>query len=90
MSPKNLETAKCDENPTTETVARLEKYIVSKRIGTDYSYKHTIVWKNAIGFFILHILALWGLWIFVTGGIKFKTYIWSKSTMSLLLAIFKT
>ncbi|XP_026330488.1 (11Z)-hexadec-11-enoyl-CoA conjugase-like, partial [Hyposmocoma kahamanoa] len=45
-------------------------------IGTDYSYKHEIVWINAIGFLILHILGLWGLAIALTGGITFKTFIW--------------
>lgn len=49
-----------------------------KSIGTDYSYKHEIVWKNAIGFLILHILALWGLGILLTGGLSFKGFLWGK------------
>lgn len=53
---------------------------LAKSIGTDYSYQHKIVWKNAIGFLILHILALWGLGILITGGVSFKTFIWSKSS----------
>lgn len=53
--------------------------MVTKCIGTDYSYKHEIVWKNAIGFLILHLLAVWGYYILLTGGIQFKTFIWSKS-----------
>ncbi|XP_045767207.1 acyl-CoA Delta-9 desaturase-like isoform X1 [Maniola jurtina] len=50
--------------------------ILTKRIGTDYSYKHQIVWKNAIGFLFLHLMALWGLGIIFTGGITFKTFLW--------------
>lgn len=34
-----------------------------RKIGTDLSFKHKIVWKNAIGFAILHILALYGLYL---------------------------
>nr|XP_049692882.1 acyl-CoA Delta-9 desaturase-like [Helicoverpa armigera] len=51
--------------------------IFAKNIGTDYSYKHTVVWKNVIGFVILHVLALWGLLILVTGGIGINTFIWA-------------
>ncbi|CAG9579878.1 unnamed protein product [Danaus chrysippus] len=47
-----------------------------KKFGTDYSYKHQIVWKNAIGFFILHILGIWGHFIVFTGGIYWQTFIW--------------
>ncbi|CAH2085623.1 unnamed protein product [Euphydryas editha] len=77
MSLKTNEYTKNDDNPNTETVDGLKKYIVTKRIGTDYSYKHKIVWKNAIGFLFLHLLALWGLWICITRGIKLKTYLWT-------------
>ncbi|XP_063827537.1 acyl-CoA Delta-9 desaturase-like [Ostrinia nubilalis] len=46
-------------------------------IGTDFKYKHEIVWKNAIGFLILHLLALWGLFIVFTGGVQFRTFLWT-------------
>lgn len=52
--------------------------ITGKQIGTDYNYKHELVWKNVIGFIILHCLALWGFVIALTGEIKFGTYLWSK------------
>ncbi|KAJ8985371.1 hypothetical protein NQ317_008405 [Molorchus minor] len=32
-------------------------------IGTDYSFKRKIVWKNAIGFLILHLAALYGQYL---------------------------
>lgn len=51
----------------------------SKYIGTDYAYKHKVVWKNAIGFLILHMLALWGLVIMLTGQLNLYTYLWSES-----------
>ncbi|XP_049870762.1 acyl-CoA Delta-9 desaturase-like [Pectinophora gossypiella] len=54
-----------------------DSVINAKLIGTDYSYKHQVVWKNAIGFLILHILALWGLGILLTGGVTLKTFLWS-------------
>ncbi|CAH0399119.1 unnamed protein product [Chilo suppressalis] len=46
-------------------------------IGTDPSYKHEVVWRNAIGFLILHLLALWGTIIMFTGGVHLKTFIWT-------------
>ncbi|XP_063388979.1 acyl-CoA Delta-9 desaturase-like isoform X1 [Cydia fagiglandana] len=49
----------------------------SKTIGTDYSYKHQIVWKNAIGFLILHIFAVWGILILLTGGVSLPTILWT-------------
>ncbi|XP_072949818.1 acyl-CoA Delta-9 desaturase-like [Epargyreus clarus] len=51
--------------------------LTAKQIGTDYDYKHELVWKNVIGFIILHTLALWGFFIVITGGIKFETYLWT-------------
>ncbi|KAJ8921482.1 hypothetical protein NQ315_003100 [Exocentrus adspersus] len=32
-------------------------------IGTDYSFKRRIVWKNALGFVALHVAALYGLYL---------------------------
>ncbi|EEZ98125.1 acyl-CoA desaturase 1 isoform X2 [Tribolium castaneum] len=37
-----------------------EKTLLPQDIGTDYTFKRKIVWFNAIGFFILHLLALYG------------------------------
>lgn len=55
-----------------------KEMFLTKRIGTDYSYRHQIVWKNAIGFLFLHLMALWGAIIFLTGGIMFNTFLWCK------------
>ncbi|XP_053605580.1 acyl-CoA Delta-9 desaturase-like [Plodia interpunctella] len=52
---------------------------VSQYIGTDYKYKHEIVWKNAIGFLILHILGIWGFVVMLTGQINLKTFLWMVS-----------
>lgn len=32
-------------------------------IGTDYSFKRQIVWKNVLGFIVLHLSALYGLYL---------------------------
>ncbi|KAL0831993.1 hypothetical protein ABMA28_001493 [Loxostege sticticalis] len=60
-----------------EANGKSESKICTQYIGTDYSYKHQIVWKNAIGFLILHLLTLWGVYIVVTGGIQFRTFVWT-------------
>lgn len=57
---------------------KVESGLVTKYIGTDYSYKHQIVWKNAIGFLILHVFALWGLALIFTGIVSWKTSLWGK------------
>lgn len=42
-----------------------------------YVYKLQIVWFNAIGFFILHLAALYGLYLFLTSSMVL-TMVWSK------------
>lgn len=32
-------------------------------IGTDYDFKRSVVWKNALGFLVLHLLALYGVYL---------------------------
>nr|CAI5859712.1 unnamed protein product [Callosobruchus analis] len=39
------------------------KGLLPAEIGTDYSFKRKIVWKNALGFLTLHLLALYGLYL---------------------------
>lgn len=56
-----------------------------KNIGTDYTYKHEVVWKNAIGFLILHFFALWGFFLFITGCVKLVTVIWGKCAYFFIL-----
>ncbi|KAJ8960527.1 hypothetical protein NQ318_013815, partial [Aromia moschata] len=44
-------------------------------IGTDYSFKRKIVWKNALGFLVLHLGALYGAYLaFYCHG---ATFIWA-------------
>lgn len=59
-----------------------------KYLGTDYSYKHEIVWKNVIGFAILHAFALWGLAVALTGGLMLKTIVYSKYKLRYLIIPF--
>lgn len=61
-----------------DSIVMKDSYIPARTIGTDYTYHHKIVWKNAIGFLILHLLAFWGFCKFITGCVSLKTTIWSK------------
>ncbi|XP_026757907.2 acyl-CoA Delta-9 desaturase-like [Galleria mellonella] len=54
-----------------------ENEVDPKYLSTDYSYKHEIVWKNAIGFLILHLFAVWGAVLMFTGGVTWKTTLWT-------------
>ncbi|CAB3235480.1 unnamed protein product [Arctia plantaginis] len=54
-----------------------EKSPITKYIGTDYSYTHEIVWQNAIGFLILHLLGIWGTVLLFSGKIYLSTFIWT-------------
>lgn len=36
-----------------------------QEIGTDYTFKREIVWKNVLGFIILHLAACYGLYLAV-------------------------
>ncbi|XP_068622369.1 (11Z)-hexadec-11-enoyl-CoA conjugase-like [Battus philenor] len=62
---------------TDQKEFKKNSYISTRVIGTDYSYKHKVVWKNAIGFLIMHLFALWGLYILITGGAYLKTAFWA-------------
>ncbi|KAH1012383.1 acyl-CoA Delta-9 desaturase isoform X2 [Dendroctonus ponderosae] len=50
--------------------------LLPAEVGTDYSFKRKIVWKNAIGFFALHLAAVYGLWLMVA-DCYWKTDIWA-------------
>ncbi|KOB70664.1 Acyl-CoA delta-14 desaturase, partial [Operophtera brumata] len=52
------------------------KNIALVNIGTDYTYKHEVVWKNAIGFLILHIFAIWGFYLGLSGRLRLVTIAW--------------
>lgn len=61
-----------------DNINKTDYNIITKRIGTDYLYKHEVVWKNVIGFFILHAMAVWGFLILISEGISYKSALWSK------------
>lgn len=46
------------------------------KIKTDWNFKREIVWKNVIGFLMLHLAALYGIYLF--GTAQFATVFWSK------------
>ena len=42
----------------------------------NYSAKVSeIVWRNVIIFIVLHVLAIWGLWLYAVGELKWQTVI---------------
>lgn len=49
-----------------------------EKLGTDPNFKRKIVWKNAIGFLVLHLAAFYGLYLVLTFRIKILTYLWGK------------
>lgn len=50
--------------------------ILPSQIGTDFNFKRQIVWKNAIGFLILHICAVIGLFLTFSGHAKLWTVLY--------------
>ncbi|XP_049870764.1 acyl-CoA Delta-9 desaturase-like isoform X1 [Pectinophora gossypiella] len=50
---------------------------LKKKIGTDYTYKHKVVWPNVIGFIILHVLFVWAIFLLITGRVKLMTFLWT-------------
>lgn len=56
-----------DEN-NNETIDTEIDYstMLPAEIGTDYNYKRRIVWFNVIGFAILHLAALYGVYLGMT------------------------
>lgn len=68
---KNLEKA-FDQIKNTDLVERKQL----QAIGTDFSFERKIVWKNAVGFLILHLMALYGLYLCFF--VKSATVIWRK------------
>lgn len=50
--------------------------ILPSQIGTDFNFKRQIVWKNAIGFLLLHICAVIGVLISLLGYAKAYTLLY--------------
>ncbi|XP_050513885.1 stearoyl-CoA desaturase 5-like isoform X2 [Diabrotica virgifera virgifera] len=49
----------------------------TEKVGTDPNFKRVIVWKNAIGFLMIHLVALYGLFLLLTFQVKFLTFLWA-------------
>lgn len=58
--------------------------ILPREIGTDPNYKMDIVWFNAIGFVILHIIGLSGALYGVLGLCKIRTSLYCKYIENLI------
>lgn len=52
--------------------------ILPSQIGTDFNFKRQIVWKNAIGFLMLHICALIGVFVALLGYARIYTVLYCK------------
>lgn len=48
---------------TTETTKTIQFPKLPQDIGTDYTFKRQIVWKNVLGFIVLHVAAIYGLYL---------------------------
>ena len=67
----------------TETLQNLKEIgsktpILPSEIGTDFSYKRQVVWSNALGFFVLHLLAAIGVGLIINGKSDYRTFIYSE------------
>lgn len=52
--------------------------ILASEIGTDFAFKRKVVWKNALGFLILHTLAVVGIALVCCGYTRFYTVLYSE------------
>lgn len=59
-----------------EQLENNEKTLLPQEIGTDYTFKRKIVWPNAIGFLVLHLLALYG--VYRVGKAHWWTGLWGE------------
>ena len=82
---KNEETKHILENnlPHEEELKKLKEIgaktpILPSQIGTDFNYKRQIVWFNAIGFAVLHFMALVGILLTFLGIPNYKTTVYCK------------
>lgn len=54
----------------------VERKLLPRDIGTDVEFKRKIVWINVVGFVLLHLAGLYGLWLCFSA--KVWTNIYSK------------
>lgn len=74
-----------EANTLTEAIVMSEN--ITKSIGTDYTYKHKIVWRNAILFLLLHIICATGTVLMFFGYFKWQSTIWCKYFLIKLFTI---
>lgn len=51
---------------------------LANEIGTDFNFKREIVWFNAIGFLILHLAGIYGLYLMLTRTAMTKTGLYGR------------
>lgn len=61
--------------------------ILPSQIGTDFSFKREVVWKNAIGFLLLHICAVIGVVIGILGHAKGYTLLYCEYDNGLICKV---
>lgn len=69
-------TSEITNNKEFEKTNGTTKKTLPSEIGTDYSYKRKIIWRYALGNAIVHLGALYGLYLVPQA--YFKTLVWSK------------
>ncbi|CAH0723843.1 unnamed protein product, partial [Brenthis ino] len=82
MAPHNKSNRVISETEIQSDISDIidkKDLIKIESIGTDYSYKHEIVWEYAIPILLLllHVLAVWGLFILINEGISYKLALWT-------------
>lgn len=65
MAPHSEESVtKSTDQAMQKTYENYDTYLkLPSEIGTDYNFKHKVVWFNAIGFLILHLAAVYGVYL---------------------------
>lgn len=65
------------ENNKPKTEIAVSEGLLPSQIGTDMNFKRKIVWKNAIGFFFLHLAGLIGVGTMLFGYADIRTTLYS-------------
>lgn len=87
--------AKGDKDPQRNTIANVDdpdidnhhshSVKLANEIGTDFHFKREIVWFNAIGFLILHLGGIYGLYLMLTRTAMTKTGLYGRLSSQCLL-----
>lgn len=65
MAPHSEESiTKSSNDAMQKTYENYDTYLkLPSEIGTDYNFKHKVVWFNALGFLALHLAAVYGVFL---------------------------